>query len=223
MTLTRAELVKRWNKFIESEPGIDDDLGILKVYEEALEQVRKQGFDVSLIAPKHCIRCGLGLRENKFLLKIKYQEQTTPLRIILDTPFDIELITLSLQGNDRLSEIAGVRFDDESVKDWPLFEQLRVFFGMYHKDTEFSNELPMNDEQAVLLRPITDLYLSVRTRKCLNRLEIKTLGELINHTADELLECKNFGVVGLREIKEKLSALNLSLRKGCFQDDTVKL
>ena len=95
MTLTHAELVERWKKFVGGEPNIKDDLSILKAYEEALEKVRKQGLDASLIVPKHCIRCGLGLREHKFLLKIKCTDQTTPLRIILDTPFDIELIALS--------------------------------------------------------------------------------------------------------------------------------
>jgi len=45
MTLTHAELVKRWKKFVESEPDIYDDLTILKVYEEALEKVRKQGLE----------------------------------------------------------------------------------------------------------------------------------------------------------------------------------
>ncbi len=68
------------------------------------------------------------------------------------------------------------------------------------------------DEQAVLLRPVTDLNLSVRSRKCMNRLNIKTIGELVIHTADELLECKNFGVTSLKEIREKLTNFNIKLR-----------
>ena len=183
-------------------------------HEEALEKVRKQGLDASLIVPKHCIRCGLGLREHKFLLKIKCSDQTTPLRIILDTPFDIELIALSLQGKDRLSEIGEVRLGDVFLKDWPLFKQLHVLFGMHYKNTELSSDLHIDDEQAVLLRPISDLQLSMRSKKCINRLGIKTIGELVLHTVDELLECRNFGVVGLKEIKDKLSALNLKLREG---------
>jgi len=68
------------------------------------------------------------------------------------------------------------------------------------------------DEQAVLLRPIVDLNLSVRARKCMNRLGIQTIGELVRRTADELLECKNFGVTSLKEINEKLSVFNIKLR-----------
>jgi DNA-directed RNA polymerase subunit alpha len=68
------------------------------------------------------------------------------------------------------------------------------------------------DEQAILLRPIGDLDLSVRARKCMSRLGIQTIGELVKHTADELLECKNFGVTSLKEIREKLTLQNIKLR-----------
>jgi DNA-directed RNA polymerase subunit alpha len=68
------------------------------------------------------------------------------------------------------------------------------------------------DEQAILLRPVTDLNLSVRARKCMNRLNIQTIGELVRKTADELLECKNFGVTSLKEIRERLTVYNIKLR-----------
>lgn len=68
------------------------------------------------------------------------------------------------------------------------------------------------DEQATLARPVSDLNLSVRARKCMNRLGIQTIGELVRRTADELLECKNFGVTSLKEIREKLTVYNIKLR-----------
>jgi len=68
------------------------------------------------------------------------------------------------------------------------------------------------DEQAILVRPVADIDLSVRARKCMNRLGIQTIGELIRRTADELLECKNFGVTSLKEVREKLTLQNLKLR-----------
>jgi DNA-directed RNA polymerase subunit alpha len=69
------------------------------------------------------------------------------------------------------------------------------------------------EAQAVLERSVTDLNLSVRARKCMNRLNIQTIGELVRKTADEMLECKNFGVTSLNEIREKLLAtFNLKLR-----------
>lgn len=68
------------------------------------------------------------------------------------------------------------------------------------------------DEQAILLRPISDLSLSVRARKCMARLGITTIGELLRRTGDELLECKNFGVTSLNEVRDKLTAQGLKLR-----------
>jgi len=67
-------------------------------------------------------------------------------------------------------------------------------------------------EQAVLGKPVSDLNLSVRARKCMNRLGINTLGELIQRSADELLESKNFGITSLNEVREKLGQYGLSLR-----------
>ena len=68
------------------------------------------------------------------------------------------------------------------------------------------------DEQAMLSRPISDLNLSVRARKCMIRLGMNTMGELLRKTGDELLECKNFGVTSLNEVREKLTELGLKLR-----------
>ncbi|MCC6508498.1 MAG: tetratricopeptide repeat protein [Pirellulaceae bacterium] len=68
------------------------------------------------------------------------------------------------------------------------------------------------DQQAILDRPISDLNLSVRARKCMVRLGINTIGELMRKTGDDLLECKNFGVTSLTEVRAKLDPLNLKLR-----------
>lgn len=68
------------------------------------------------------------------------------------------------------------------------------------------------DEQALLERPIADLNLSVRARKCMVRLGLTTIGELIRKTGDDLLESKNFGVTSLNEVREKLTELGLKLR-----------
>jgi DNA-directed RNA polymerase subunit alpha len=80
-------------------------------------------------------------------------------------------------------------------------------------DRRFAAQQPLSDqEQAVLGKPVSDLNLSVRARKCMNRLGINTLGELVQRTADELLESKNFGMTSLTEVREKLRQYGLSLR-----------
>jgi DNA-directed RNA polymerase subunit alpha len=75
---------------------------------------------------------------------------------------------------------------------------------------DLSNLSP--DEQALLSRPISDLNLSVRARKCMVRLGMSSIGELIRKTGDDLLECKNFGVTSLNEVRNKLGQYNLKLR-----------
>jgi DNA-directed RNA polymerase subunit alpha len=68
------------------------------------------------------------------------------------------------------------------------------------------------DERAMLDRPIAELNLSVRARKCMVRLGLSTIGELVRRTGDDLLECKNFGVTSLNEVREKLTIQGLKLR-----------
>jgi DNA-directed RNA polymerase subunit alpha len=80
-------------------------------------------------------------------------------------------------------------------------------------DMRFRSQQPLSEqEQAVLSRPVSELNLSVRARKCMNRLGITSLGDLIQRSADELLESKNFGMTSLNEVREKLGQFGLSLR-----------
>ncbi len=65
----------------------------------------------------------------------------------------------------------------------------------------------------VLNKSVSDLELSVRSRKALQRLNINTIGELAGRTEAELLGCKNFGQTSLTEIKQQLTTFGLALRK----------
>lgn len=67
-------------------------------------------------------------------------------------------------------------------------------------------------EQAMMNRPVTDLNLSVRSRKCMARLGISSIGALLQRTPDELLASRNFGVTSLNEIRAKLTEVDLKLR-----------
>ena len=60
--------------------------------------------------------------------------------------------------------------------------------------------------------PIEALDLSERPRNCLRRAQIQTVGELVDQTADELLNITNFGQKSLDEVTAKLDELGLSLR-----------
>lgn len=67
-------------------------------------------------------------------------------------------------------------------------------------------------EQQLLSTSVSDLQLSVRARKCMARLQIATLGELVQRTPDDLLSTKNFGVTSLNEIRQQLGERGLKLR-----------
>jgi DNA-directed RNA polymerase subunit alpha len=113
--------------------------------------------------------------------------------------------------------LASKNFGETSlveIKEMLATKGLRL--GQYAQErppTEiFEPESLSPDEQAMLSRPISELNLSVRARKCMIRLAINTLGDLVRRTADDLLECKNFGVTSLNEVREKITGLGLKLR-----------
>jgi DNA-directed RNA polymerase alpha subunit len=61
-------------------------------------------------------------------------------------------------------------------------------------------------------RPVAELELSVRSRRIIDLLKIKTIGDLSSKTEAELLACPNFGQTSLNEIKAKLEELGLALK-----------
>jgi DNA-directed RNA polymerase subunit alpha len=62
--------------------------------------------------------------------------------------------------------------------------------------------------------PIEALDLSERPRNCLRRAQIKTVGELVLKSPDDLLNITNFGQKSLEEVTMKLDELGLSLAEG---------
>src|SRR5690606_9175684 len=63
---------------------------------------------------------------------------------------------------------------------------------------------PMEVDEEILGQHIDALNLSVRSRKCMERLGIDMIGDLVSRTEAELLSAKNFGQTSLNEIKARL-------------------
>jgi DNA-directed RNA polymerase subunit alpha len=76
---------------------------------------------------------------------------------------------------------------------------------------DFNNNV-VDDDSELLNKPVDDLILSVRARRCMEKLNVATLAELVYKTEAELLGIKNFGVTSLNEIKKALAKFGLSLR-----------
>ncbi|MHC4253385.1 MAG: tetratricopeptide repeat protein, partial [Planctomycetota bacterium] len=74
--------------------------------------------------------------------------------------------------------------------------------------------LVMSDRDSrVLSTSVSELNLSVRARRCMARLNIQTVGDLVTRTVEELLEVKNFGHTSMTEVRSKLSEMGLSFRQ----------
>ncbi len=65
----------------------------------------------------------------------------------------------------------------------------------------------------VMNKPIGDLGLSIRSRKCMDLLNVRTIGDLLGRTEADLLACKNFGLTSLQDVRQKLMQFGLELSK----------
>lgn len=91
-----------------------------------------------------------------------------------------------------------------------LIDQMSVFANLEGTEVEEAEEqLPPIDP--VLLRPVDDLELTVRSANCLKAEDIHYIGDLIQRTETELLKTPNLGRKSLNEIKEVLASRGLTL------------
>ena len=87
---------------------------------------------------------------------------------------------------------------------------------LIEKEKEINQKENSRDElkgSRLLELDIANLELTVRPYGCLKTANINTVGNLISYSEKELLSLKNFGVRSLKEVKNALQLLNLSLRK----------
>lgn len=94
-----------------------------------------------------------------------------------------------------------------------LKEQITVFIN-FDEEAEPEPETDQVAEEEYnehLLRPVDELELSVRAANCLQAANIRYIGELVQRTEAEMLKTKNFGRKSLREIKDLLAGMGLTL------------
>jgi DNA-directed RNA polymerase subunit alpha len=94
-----------------------------------------------------------------------------------------------------------------------LHDQLSVFVD-FEKVSEQISEEKVEEREAfdpILLRPVDDLELTVRSANCLKAENIFYIGDLIQRTEVELLKTPNLGKKSLTEIKDILALKGLSL------------
>ena len=119
---------------------------------------------------------------------------------------DLDKLVMSIETNGVISPEEAIR---QSARI--LVDQLSVFASL--EGTESSAEAPSRMPQVdpILLRPVDDLELTVRSANCLKAENIYYIGDLIQRTENELLKTPNLGRKSLNEIKEVLASRGLTL------------
>jgi len=93
-----------------------------------------------------------------------------------------------------------------------LKDHMFIFINFEEQPEEPEEEVDREAERVYenLKRSVEELELSVRSYNCLKNADIKTIGELVQKTENDMLKTKNFGRKSLNEIKEILSEMGLS-------------
>ena len=136
--------------------------------------------------------------------KVNYH--VTNARVGQQTDFD--KLTLECWTDGSVSPEDAVAFAAKIIKD-----QLSIFIN-FEEDVEPEIVVTPEPEQPFnenLLRSVDELELSVRSANCLANANIKYIGDLVQKTESEMLKTKNFGRKSLKEIKEILAEMGLSL------------
>ena len=121
---------------------------------------------------------------------------------------DYDKLTLEVWTNGSVSPADAVAFAAKILK-----EQLSIWVN-FEESEETSYQAVMSDDEPLnenLFRSVEELELSVRSANCLQNANITLIGELVQRTEQDMLKTKNFGRKSLKEIKEILANMGLSL------------
>ena len=215
----------------ETETGLETIIGggnpaeADKHYEAALEHERN-GFRVGAIEElREAIANGTN-PEYKFRLAYlldlvgEESEAITLYEELTNTerPHINSLMNLSVIYEDKGNLNAAEKCLRQILDTGPNHKRARLYIvdvqsstDMYY-DEEVARDAAKN--AAMMNTPVTDFELSVRARNCLKKMEIRTLGDLLKVSENELLSYKNFGETSLVEIKHMLTARGLRLGQG---------
>ncbi len=123
---------------------------------------------------------------------------------------DLDKLVVEIETNGAITAEDAVR---ASAK--VLVEQLAVFAQLEGSELSsvFDDSKPRSSSQfdPILLRPVDELELTVRSANCLKAENIYYIGDLIQRTENELLKTPNLGRKSLNEIKEVLASRGLTL------------
>jgi DNA-directed RNA polymerase subunit alpha len=118
---------------------------------------------------------------------------------------DLDKLIMDIETNGAIEPEEAIRYAARVLVD-----QLSVFAALEGTaPTVEPPKIPQVDP--ILLRPVDDLELTVRSANCLKAENIYYIGDLIQRTETELLKTPNLGRKSLNEIKEVLASRGLTL------------
>jgi len=118
---------------------------------------------------------------------------------------DLDKLVMDIETNGSIDPEEAVRYAARI-----LVEQLSVFADLKGIPAQIE-EKKATQIDPILLRPVDDLELTVRSANCLKAENIYYIGDLIQRTETELLKTPNLGRKSLNEIKEVLASRGLTL------------
>lgn len=136
--------------------------------------------------------------------KVNYQ--VTNARVGQQTDYD--RLSLEVWTDGSVTPQDAVAFAAKIIK-----EQLTVFINFDEIEEPVSMETSREEAKLNenLFRSVDELELSVRSANCLQQANIRTIGDLVQKSEAEMLKTKNFGRKSLKEIREILQEMGLSL------------
>ena len=157
--------------------------------------------------------------------RVAFEEQTRPIgRLLLDASFspvrrvtysveaarveqrtDLDKLIIDIETNGTIEPEEAIRRAGAILKD-----QLSVFVDLQGEDEAVAKITEMQFDP-ILLRPVDELELTVRSANCLKAENIHYIGDLVQRTEVELLRTPNLGKKSLTEIKEVLQSHGLML------------
>jgi DNA-directed RNA polymerase subunit alpha len=152
-------------------------------------------------------------KESKTIGRIMIDASFSPVRRVsyqvqaarVEQRTDLDKLIIDIETNGAIDPEESIRYAASILMD-----QLSVFSDL--EGTPISIEAPKQSSvDPILLRPVDDLELTVRSANCLKAENIYYIGDLIQRTETELLKTPNLGRKSLNEIKEVLASRGLTL------------
>ena len=152
-------------------------------------------------------------QENKTIGVMQLDASFSPIRRVsysvdnarVEQRTDLDKLVLEIETNGAIDPEEAVRRAATI-----LHEQIAVFVNLEETTSE-APEAAEPDVDPLLLRPVDDLELTVRSANCLKAENIYYIGDLIQRSEVELLKTPNLGKKSLTEIKDVLATRGLSL------------